>query len=204
MGYAFEITVSNSVRNQVQNIPGYYGTGTGSTFAGAVCNAGTLCIRNGLVPSLGYESTTPSILNGNTWYMNSASDGTSGLLGDHTGIYACNTYDVNKAVSGDNQWNLGAKTLGLSIAAGTRGDFTEIIVNEQYTFGADNFTATPGTDAVYCTIANGKLTASSTVPTAGTGLYFKILRTKNFTEGTTFGGVGYVCQALRTKEAETK
>ena len=197
MGYAFEITVSNSVRNQIQNVPGYFGTGTGGTFAGVDCPAGTLCARNGLVPSKGYESITPAIMNGNTWYMNAAANGAAGLSGDHTGIYACNPYDVNKATSGDNQWNLGAKTLGLSIPAGTRGDFTEIIINEQYTFGTDNFTAAPESENVYCTIANGKLTASASVPDSGTGLYFKILRTKNFTEGTTFGGVGYVCQALR-------
>ena len=34
MGYAFEITVSNSVRNQIQNVPGYFGTGTGEPLQG--------------------------------------------------------------------------------------------------------------------------------------------------------------------------
>ena len=54
--YMFEVTVSNSVRNQIQNIPGKFGAGTGSSFAPAECEAGTLCIQNGLIPSEGYES----------------------------------------------------------------------------------------------------------------------------------------------------
>ena len=169
----FEVTVSNSVNNQTQNVPGKFGTGTGSEFATADCSAGFLCVRNGLIPSEGYEGVTPAILNGNTWFFNAAVDGNDGLSGDHTGIYAFNNYDVNKAVSGANQWNVGAKTLGLGLPAGNRGDFCEIIIGEQYTFGSGNFSS------------------------EGTGVYFKILREKNVNEGTSFWGTGYVLQAAR-------
>ena len=201
----FEVTVSNSVRNQTQNVPGKFGTGTGTSFVAAECPAGTLCVQNGLIPSEGYESVVdasnnPKILNGNTWYFNAATNGaSSGFVGDHTGIYAFNNYDVSKAVSGDNQWNLGANTLGLSLPAGNRGDFTELLVGEQYTWGADNFTAVPTTGQIYATIANGKFTPAAAAPTDGS-VYAEILRTKPMNEGTTYWGEGYV---LRIRRAAT-
>lgn len=193
--YMFEVTVSNSVRNQTQNVPGKFGTGTGATFASEVCQAGTICVQNGLIPSEGYEDF--NILNGNTWYFNAATSGAvSGNPGDHTGLYAFNNYDVNKAVSGDNQWNLGSNTLGLSLPAGNRGDFTELMVGEQYTWGADNFTAVPTQGQNYATIANGKWTPAATEPTTA-GVYAEILRTKPVNEGTTYWGDGYVLKIKR-------
>ncbi len=197
--YMFEVTVSNSVRNQTQNVPGKFGTGTGATFASAVCEAGTLCIQNGLIPSEGYESF--NILNGNTWYFNAATNGqVAGYNGDHTGIYAFNNYEVNKATSGDNSWNLGANTLGISLPANERGDFTELIVGEQYTWGVDNFTAKPTEGQNFAIIANGKFTAQATAPTDGS-VYAKILRKKPMNEGTSFWGDGYVLQILRATTA---
>lgn len=193
--YMFEVTVSNSVRNQTQNVPGKFGTGTGATFASEVCQAGTICVQNGLIPSEGYEDF--NILNGNTWYFNAATSGAvSGNPGDHTGLYAFNNYDVNKAVSGDNQWNLGSNTLGLSLPAGNRGDFTELMVGEQYTWGAENFTAVPTQGQNYATIANGKWTPAAAEPTTA-GVYAEILRTKPVNEGTTYWGDGYVLKIKR-------
>ncbi|MBQ0125477.1 MAG: hypothetical protein KBS59_04030 [Clostridiales bacterium] len=204
----FEVTVSNSVRNQTQNVPGKFGTNTGASFVAADCSAGTLCVQNGLIPSEGYEAipsggSTVSILNGNTWYYNVAADGTKGMLGDHTGIYAFNNYDVNKVGSGDLQFNLGAKTLGVGLPAGNRGDFCEIIIGEQYTFGLGNFSTAPsaGVSTGYATIDDGFLVYSASAPAAGSGVYFEILRTKNMNEGTSYWGKGYVLRALRAEAA---
>ena len=199
--YMFEVTVSNSVRNQTQNVPGKFGTGTGASFAPAVCQAGTLCVQNGLIPSEGYEAF--NILNGNTWYFNAATAGkVVGNTGDHTGIYAFNNYDVNKATSqdGELQWNLGANTLGLSLPQNTRGDFCELIVGEQYTWGKDNFTAVPTTEQKFATIANGQWTPVAAAPTDGS-VYAEILRTKPVNEGTTFWGDGYVLAIRRSVAA---
>lgn len=204
----FEVKVSNSVNNQTQNVPGKFGTNTGSSFVPADCSAGFLCVKNGLIPVEGYEDFVDStgnarFLNGNTWFFNAATNGASGAAyGDHTGIYAFNNYDVSKAVLGDQQYNLGMKTLGLGLPAGNRGDFCEIIIGEQYTFGAGNFSTLPTSAATkYVTIANGLLAASATVPTGGTGVYFEVLRTINVTEGTDAWGTGYVLVAKRTAEA---
>lgn len=199
----FEVTVSNSVRNQTQNIPGKFGTGTGAAFAAADCDAGTLCVRNGLIPSEGYEDLKDAsgnaapILNGNTWYMNAATNGNAGRIGDHTGIFAANTYNVQN-IGG---YNLGAKTLGLGIPAGERSDFTELVVGEQYTFGLGNFSTAPSTGVFtgYATIASGKLVYSSTKPADGTGVYLILLRGKNMNEGTTYAGKGYVCEVARAQ-----
>lgn len=206
----FEVTVSNSVRNQTQNVPGKFGSNTGASFVAADCDAGLLCVPNGLIPSEGYEAipngteTPTTILNGNTWYFNAAADGTKGMLGDHTGIYAFNNYDVNKVGSGDLQYNLGAKTLGVGLPAGNRGDFCEIIIGEQYTFGKGNFSTAPsaGVEAGYATISSGKLVFSANAPDAGVGVYFRVLRAKNMNEGASYWGKGYVLQALRAEPAE--
>ena len=207
----FEVKVSNSVNNQIQNVPGKFGTGTGISFASEDCSAGTLCVQNGLIPNEGYESIvangTPKILNGNTWYFNAATNGAaSGTQGDHTGIYAFNNYDVSKAVAANgngNQWNIGFETLGLGLPAGNRGDFCEIIIGEQYTFGKGNFSTAP-TDGVttgYATIANGRLVYSASAPAAGSGVAFQILRTIPVNEGTTYWGEGYILKAIRVAPA---
>lgn len=194
----FEVTVSNSLRNQTQNVAGKFGTGTGAGFSALDCSAGILCVQNGLLPLEGYEAFNK--VNGNSWFFNAAEDGNAGLTGDHTGIYACNNYDVNKVTSGDLAYNLGAKTLGLGVPANERGDFTEIIIGEQYTFGKGNFSTAPGVGVStgFATISNGRLVYSASVPETGSGVYFQILRTKPVNEGTTYWGEGYVLKALRT------
>lgn len=207
----FEITVSNSVRNQTQNVAGKLVTVSGSDLIATDGSAGLLCTRYSLLPSEGYEAlkhkdastgveTTYAINNGNTWnFVKAATGAVTGLSGDHTGIYAINNYDVNKATSGDNRWNLGANTLGLGLPAGERGTFTEIMINEQYTFGENNFSTLP-TDlsaTPYATIADGLYVAAAAAPAAGSGLYFQILRLKNVNEANGYVGKGYVLLALR-------
>ena len=200
----FEVKVSNSVNNQTQNVPGKFGTGTGAGFTAQDCSAGILCVQNGLLPLEGYEAANR--LNGNSWYFNVATDGNDGLLGDHTGIYAFNNYDVSKAVSTNgngNQWNVGFETLGLGLPAGNRGDFCEIIIGEQYTFGAGNFSTAPGegVSTGYATIANGRLVYSASAPADGSGVAFQILRTIPVNEGTTYWGLGYILKAIRVAPA---
>ena len=194
----FEVTVSNSTRNQIQNVPGKFGTGTGSGFAGAVCPAGTLCVQNGLIPSEGYEAF--NIVNGNTWYFNAttANQVVTGMNGDHTGIYACNTYDVNKATdSNGNSWNLGANTLNLSVPANERGDFTELIVGEQYTWGSANFSTAVSTNKFATIGANGQWVPASAAPSTGGQIYAAILRSKNINQGAQLADTGYVLKILR-------
>ena len=202
----FEVIVSNSVHNQTQNVPGMYGTYSGS-FAPADCDAGRLVVKNSLIPLRGYEDLTPPILNGNTWYFVDAANGTSGgAYGDHTGIFAANTYDVNRVTGNGVSYNLGVNTLGLGIPSDERGNFTELLVGEHYAFGSGNFTGgtAPTSTNKYCTIANGLLTASSTVPAAGTGVYFEILYSKPVNEGVWLGQTGYVLVAKRTAEAASE
>ena len=204
---AFEVSVSNIARNDTQNITGIFGAGADPSFESEVCAAGFLCVQQALLPDSGYEglgADGANILNGNAWEMIAATNGTSGgRYGDHTGIYAFNSYDVNKVSNGVNTWMLGNNYLGLSLPADTYGTFTEIIIGEQYTFGAGNFSTAPsGATYIYATISNGQLVATTSAPTGGTGVYFKILRSKNFTVGARNAGfVGYVCQACRTAEA---
>lgn len=198
---AFEVKVSNGIYNGLQNVAGKFGSFSGTDFTPADISAGFFAVQNSLIPSEGYEGITPAILNGNTWYMVAASSGiVSGYTGDHTGIYAANTYDVNKVVSGDLQYNLGAKTLGLGIPADNIGDFTELIVGEQYKFGAGNFASVP-TVGQYVLISSGKWSASqASAPTTG-AVYGKVLRKEAFNEGASFWGDGYVVQILRSAAA---
>lgn len=207
---AFEVYVTNSKRNDTQNITGKFGSFTGETFKPDICSAGFLCVQNSLLPNEGYEdaitrgTTTlwgkaAGIRNGNSWYMTAATDGkATGLTGDHTGIYASNTYNVARATLGDMAINIPGKTLGLAIPAGERGDFTELIVGEQYNFGAGNFSTKPTASLLYCTIANGLLTAQAAAPTDGS-VYFQVMRLDGrFTEGAFDAGEKYTLRCLRS------
>lgn len=210
MAYLFELKISNGAFNQTQNVAGKFGSFAGTTFTGAVCHAGQLVVPHSLIPSEGYEGLTDyqgnsfSLLNGNTHYMVNAANGTSGgAYGDHTGIYACNSYDVNKATSGSNVWNIGANTRGLDLPANERGDFSEIIIGESYAFAAGNFSTLPADSTyVYATISNGFLVAATSAPAAGSGVYFEISPyTYEDTEGSSAAGTVYVLKAVRTAEA---
>lgn len=199
---AFEVKVSNGIYNGVQNVAGKFGSFADTTFTGADISAGFLAVQHSLIPSEGYENLTNPIKNGNTWYFTQASSGiVTGYPGDHTGIYAANTYDVNKLTDGgDITVNFGEKTLGLGIPAGVTGTFTELIVGEQYKFGAGNFASTP-TVGQYVTVSSGKWSASSgSAPTTGAA-YGKVLRAEPFNEGASFFGTGYVVQILRSVAA---
>lgn len=201
---AFEPKVTNGVYNGLQNVAGKFGSFSGDTFTGAICSAGFLVKKSKLIPCEGYENLTNPILNGNTWYFVADTDGSAvaGQGGDHTGIYACNTYDVNKVVSADGtmKYNLGAQTLGLALPADEIGDFSELIVGEQYKFGAGNFASTP-TVGQYCAISNGLWGASSASapdPSTDAGdVYCRVLRAEAFNEGTNLAGTGYVVEILR-------
>lgn len=199
---AFEVKVTNIQRNNTQNVAGKFGSFSDDTFTPDVCASGFLCTEASLLPNEGYETLGPNgdpILNGNSWYMVAATDGAAGALGDHTGIYAFNSYDVPKATNNlGNVWNLGANLLGQELPADEIGTFTEIIVGEQYKFGAGNFSTAPSAGAIYATIANGRLVASSTAPSAGDGVAFVILRQEGFTVGARYAGFdGYICKAVR-------
>lgn len=210
---AFEVYVTNSKRNDTQNITGKFGSFTGETFNPDVCSAGFLCVQNSLLPNEGYESAitrgtdTPwqaaaGLRNGNSWYMTAATNGkATGLTGDHTGIFASNTYNVNQATFGDMRINIPGKTLGLPIPADERGDFTELIVGEQYNFGAGNFSTKPTTSLLYCTIANGLLVAQAAAPTDGS-VYFQVMKLDGrFTEGAFDAGEKYTLRCLRSAVA---
>lgn len=213
---AFEVDVTNSKRNDTQNITGKFGsfTGTDGAFVPDVCSAGFLCVQNSLLPNEGYESAitrntagagfiaATGLKNGNSWYMTAATNGkATGLTGDHTGIYASNTYDVARATLNDMAINIPGKTLGLAIPADERGDFTELIVGEQYNFGAGNFSTKPTDSLLFCTIANGLLVAQAAAPTDGS-VYFQVMRLDGrFTEGAFDAGEKYTLRCLRSVAA---
>lgn len=213
---AFEVYVTNSKRNDTQNITGKFGSFTDGTFTPDDCSAGFLCTQHSLLPNSGYESAqsfnsasgnfekATGVKNGNSWYMVAAAGKATGLTGDHTGIYACNTYNVNRLGSGDMIINFAGKTLGLGIPADERGDFTELIVGEQYNFGAGNFTTAPTDSLPYVTIANGLLAAQATAPTDGS-VYFQVMKLDGrFTEGVYDAGAKYTLRCLRSAAAAAR
>lgn len=190
---AFELKVTNASRNGTQNVAGMYMSAASPSGTATDCSAGFLVVQDTLIPSQGYTG----ISNGNTWYFITATSGAVGNPGDHTGIYACNTYDVNKVTNGNLQFNLGAQTLGLGLPAGNIGDFTELIVGEQIKVGVGNFSATPTAGYKYATIANGLWTAVNAAPATEGAVYGQILRTEPFNEGSSFWGTGYVIKICR-------
>ena len=210
---AFEVYVSNSKRNDTQNITGKFGSFSGSNFTGDVCSAGFLCVLNSRLPLEGYENpfalvsgafeAADGLKNGNSWYLTQATNGVvTEATGDHTGIYAANTYDVNRVTDGgDITVNLAGKTLGLAIPKDERGDFTELIVGEQYNFGAGNFSTAPSSTLKYAKIVNGLWVAVAAAPTDG-GIYAVVEdTTKRFTEGCYDAGQKITLRILRSVKA---
>ena len=97
--------------------------------------------------------------------------------------------------------NLPGKTLGLALPADERGDFTELMVGEQYNFGEGNFSTAPSDSLKFATIANGLLVAVAAAPTDGS-VYFAIEDFgKRFIEGAYDGGQKITVRCLRSVKA---
>lgn len=199
--YRFEVYASNSIRHGLQNITGKYGSFSGENFTAEDCQAGFLCKKTKELPVEGYEKY---LKNGNSWYMEKAEDGiVDGMPGDDTGIYACNNYDVAKAKVGNATINFAGQTLGLSLLADERGDFTMLKVGEKYNFGKDNFSTFPNDvkTTPYATIQNGLWVATATKPTDGS-VYAQVVNTdKRFTEGAYDAGQKVELLILRSTKA---
>lgn len=198
---AFEVKNSNIRFNDIQNVPGYFGTVSQGTFTPADCSAGMVCTSSALAPCEGYEDF--NILNGNTHQFVAAVSGSvTGNPGDHTGLYVCNTHDVEKMKdSQGNVYNVGANTLGLGLPAGERCAFTELIVGEKYKWGEGNFSTLPTEGQGFATLANGLWVGASAAPTDGS-VYAEILPVaasqSGFMKGLRYAFNGYwlkICRA---------
>lgn len=178
---AFETRVTNGRFDDLQNITGRYQASS----ADADCSAGLLCVRNGVLPVDGFTG----VYNENAWYMNAAA---STVTADDV-IYAANTYDwqLLSDASG-NLYSVGHNTLGLGIPAGRNGTFTRIDFDGQhrYRFGIGNLSAAISTNT-YFTIANGLLVPAASAPSTAGSVYFELVGTGTFTEGTTAGATYY-------------
>lgn len=172
---AFEARVTNNFRDDLINVTGRYQASS----ADADCDAGRLVIRNGQLPCEGFTG----VKNENAWYMNDATSTTN--AGEV--VYAANTYEVQMLQGKHgNMYAVGAETLGLGIPAGRDGTFTKIVFDgdHAYRFGIGNVNAEISTNTFF-TIDAGKLKPAAAAPTANGALYFKLLDTGKFTEGTT-------------------
>lgn len=165
------------------NVAGLYQVSS----ANADCDAGQLCVANGRVLVEGIPASL-GIYNENTYYMNAA---TSSATANDV-IYACDTHETQLlgAANGNNYY-IGTQTLGLGVPAGRYGNFQRIIFDgtRRYRFGAGNVTINTTGDT-YLTIANGKLSSVTAKPSTAGNIYFEIVETGNFTEGTQ-QGAGY-------------
>ena len=213
MTHGFEVVVSNSKRNDTQNITGIFGTVAGSpavhtpaaVYAGTLCKKAETLADGGVRPFVeGYADA--EIRNKNTYYMVAADDGlVAKFTGDHTGIYAANTYNVNQLSDGTLAINFPGKTLGLQTPAGERTDFTEIIIGEMYAFGYLNtsYYATPDSSASDTNFAPGTILyvasglLSSVKGVAGELAFEVVDGTGRFTEGAADGGRKIIAQAIR-------
>lgn len=172
---AFEARVTNNFRDDLINVTGRYQASS----ADADCDAGRLVIRNGQLPCEGFTG----VKNENAWYMNDATSTTN--AGEV--VYAANTYEVQMLQGKHgNMYAVGTETLGLGIPAGRDGTFTKIVFDgdHAYRYGIGNVNAEISTNTFF-TIDAGKLKPAAAAPTANGALYFKLLDTGKFTEGTT-------------------
>ena len=213
---AFEVKVTDWKRNDTQNITGLFGYMVSTDFVEDDCSSGFLCVKQAKLDNEGYKepfirsgsgfAPASGIKNANSWQMIAAENGNSGgMYGDHTGIYACNTYDVNKAVGAGITVNIPGETLGLFTPAGERTDFTEMIVGEMYNFASGNFSVEPDEQKIYAVISNGLFVATDAAPTDGSVYFRNIPTEERFTRGVSDYGAKYtmLCQRAVT-ESTTK
>lgn len=181
---AFEVRVSNHEFDSVANITGKFLNGSDEP---EICSAGFLCKRVALIDNEGYPAGTK---NGNTWTMQ------AGAATDI--LFAANPHNVNEItdpISG-NVYKVNRETLGLPIPAGVEDTFTMIRADgaHVYRFGVGNLTTALGTNG-YLTCGTstnaGKLVPAAAAPEAGSGIYFQVLGSGNFTQGA-YAGFGYV------------
>lgn len=181
---AFEVRVSNHEFDSVANITGKFLNGSNEP---EICSAGFLCKRVALIDNEGYPAGTK---NGNTWTMQ------AGAATDI--LFAANPHNVNEItdpISG-NVYKVNRETLGLPIPAGVEDTFTMIRADgaHVYRFGVGNLTTTLGANG-YLTCGTstnaGKLVPAAAAPEAGSGIYFQVLGSGNFTQGA-YAGFGYV------------
>lgn len=186
---AFWPRVSNRVFDETVNITGKFVNSSGDK---ETCSAGFLCKKKELMPCEGYENLGPSgsqvtLKNGNSWLMEAVGTVTS----EGTGIYACNTYEVNMVedpVTG-NLYKVGANTLGLPAPKDFPCTFTKIVFDGDkiYRFGEGNLSAAIGSNG-FVTIKDGLLAPAAAAPTAAGTPYFVVLPTNgDFTEGAEAG-----------------
>ena len=178
---AFEARITNNDRDNLANIAGLY-EASGDP---ADCSAGLLCVRSALAPCEGFSGVD----NENTWVMEAATD--AATIDDV--IYACNPYD-NQLITAPNGNNyfIGTATLGLGVPAGRYGNFTAIYFDGQhhYRFGEGNLSAALSTNTFF-TIDDGLLVPAASAPATAGSIYFKLLGTGKFVEGTS-DSFGYV------------
>ena len=181
---AFEVRVSNHEFDSVANITGKFLNGSDEP---EICSAGFLCKRVALIDNEGYPAGTK---NGNTWTMQ------AGAATDI--LFAANPHNVNEItdpISG-NVYKVNRETLGLPIPAGVEDTFTMIRADgaHVYRFGVGNLTTALGSNG-YLTCGTstnaGKLVPAAAAPEAGSGIYFQVLGSGNFTQGA-YAGFGYV------------
>lgn len=183
----FEARSTNAVFDELANITGVF---YNASSAVEICSAGFLCTRSAQYAAQGYSN----IKNDNAWQMIEAEST------NYSGIYACNTYNVQTASTGSgNVYKIGTETLGLPVPAGQPATFTKIDFDSNdkiYRFGIGNLSAAISTNT-YFTVANGLLVPAATAPANAGTPYFKLIGTGSATRGSYAGMTYYDVMAMR-------
>lgn len=193
----FEVIVSNSKNNDTQTITGI---AVDSDGASDEAYAGGLYVQYAATGNEGY--VRKGIKNINSPYMTLATEGkVEGMPGDHTGIYANDTHDVNKLSDGGNiVVNFPGKTLGLVTPKGERSDYLELIVGEMYKFGAicfEDTTLEAYAEGDTLVIENGIWKKASADSIEGGTVYGEVQALRVFNEGANLGTKGVIVKICR-------
>lgn len=153
---AFLPRMWNNRNDDLQNIPGLFGSVSGGSFITEDCSAGFACAKGAHIAGGGYQMTV-------------AANG----LGD---VYFCNPGDVQRVPFGvDSLFAVGVDTLGLGAPSGRLATYTKAKEGETYAFGPGNFSTLVDAETnKFATVSNGLLVGAASAPSASGTLYFEL------------------------------
>ena len=183
MARFFQKVNMKSETTKSMNRSGIYVVGSTPT----AVSSGAICVPTGLAPSV-YGA---GLVDFNKFTFATEATLTAGIP-----VFVADIVKVSEAVGMGNTYRIGAKTIGLSAAAGEVVAWRELGHTDQFYLGAENFVTAPTVGQfAKRTVSSVDYTPSATL--GATGFHIKIDAQEIFSEGSTASTPVYLCRVVQ-------